>query len=173
MSILLNSFEATRVDRIECLDTQSKPPRLLLVCHGRALRQEWTIVCLCQCTVETDLQKQGLDASSFLKSRDSTALKTRLIFHKADAMFSRAGKTRTSLERRDFLNAFMAVLTRHVHRRGMSVGCESVPCHDCAASWPGRTGGISPFGARVMIALPVGLGNRRDFTFWRADFPVH
>jgi len=46
------------------------------------------------------------------------------------------------LERRDFLNAFMAVLTGHVHRRGAAVGCESVPCHDCAASWPGEPAGF-------------------------------
>ena len=45
-------FEVTRVDRVECLDTQSKPPRLLLVCRGCTLSQVWTVVCLCQCTVE-------------------------------------------------------------------------------------------------------------------------
>ena len=39
------------------------------------------------------------------------------------------------------MNAFMAVMTGHVHRRGAAVGCESVPCHDCTASWPGEPTG--------------------------------
>ena len=45
-------FEAIRVDRVECLDTQSKPPRSLLVCHECAFDQEWLAFCLCQCSVE-------------------------------------------------------------------------------------------------------------------------
>ena len=45
-------FEAIRVDRVECLDAQSKPPRSLLACHECAFDQEWLAFCLCQCTVE-------------------------------------------------------------------------------------------------------------------------
>ena len=58
-------FETTRVDRVECLDTQSKPPRLLLVCHGYTLSQEWTIVCLCQCTVELIYRSRRPNTGSF------------------------------------------------------------------------------------------------------------
>jgi len=36
----------------------------------------------------------------------------------------------------------MAMLTGHIHRRDMAVGCESVPRHDCSASWPGEPTGF-------------------------------
>ena len=72
-------FEAPRVDHVECLDAQSKPPRLLLVCHGCALSQEWLVVCLRQCTVELILQKQEAERRFFSKSQDGTALKTRFL----------------------------------------------------------------------------------------------
>ena len=79
MSVLFELFEATRVDHVECLDAQSKPPRLLLVCHGCALSQEWLVVSLRQCTVELILQKQEAERRFLLKSRDGIALKTRLL----------------------------------------------------------------------------------------------
>jgi len=70
VSVLFELFEAIRVDRVECLDTQSKPPQLLLVCHRCAFGQEWLVVCLRQCTVELICRSRRLDAGSFLKSRD-------------------------------------------------------------------------------------------------------
>ena len=92
-------FEAVRVDRVECLDTQSRPPRLLLVCHGCAFGREWLVVCLRQCTVELTLQKQET-GRRFLFEKAENALKTRLLsetrpfgdgnatdLHKADAVF--------------------------------------------------------------------------------------
>jgi len=80
VSVLFEPFEATRVDHVECLDAQSKPPRLLLVCHECALSQEWLVVCLRQCTVELILQKQEAERRFLLKSRDGTALKTRFLW---------------------------------------------------------------------------------------------
>jgi len=62
-------FEAVRVDRVECLDTQSRPPRLLLVCHGCAFGREWLVVCLRQCTVELTCRSRRLDAGSLLKKQ--------------------------------------------------------------------------------------------------------
>ena len=62
-------FEAIRVDRVECLDTQSRPPRLLLVCHECAFSREWLVVCLRQCTVELICRSRRLDAGSFLEKQ--------------------------------------------------------------------------------------------------------
>ena len=88
-------FEAPRVDHVECLDAQSKPLRLLLVCHWRALSQEWLVVCLRQCTVELILQKQEAKRRFFFKKQRwycckgaisvivrPLALETRLIFRR-------------------------------------------------------------------------------------------
>ena len=57
-------FEAAKNDRVECLDTQSKPPRCSEFVVSVLSNQGWTVVCLCQCTVELILQKRGLNASS-------------------------------------------------------------------------------------------------------------
>ena len=61
-------FEAVRVDRVECLDTQSRPLRLRLVCHGCAFGREWLVVCPHKCT-ELFCRRRKLNAGSFLKSR--------------------------------------------------------------------------------------------------------
>ena len=67
-------------------------------------------------------------------------METRPIFHEADAILGPLDAD--FVERRDLPNAFMEMLTGHVHRRGASLGCESVSYHDYAASWPGEPAGF-------------------------------